>query len=388
MSAPRYVRACYEQKNYLAVWRAVEAASLPANGLPVIRIPHRCGSWRHGGPCARHAGARDFARIKAALEGEDPESIVYLVVTLDRHRRELAGTRWEMFRQLSPMTRRLQKRLNRLATRDGGDPIGCRWVSVTEQHRDGWPHVNIVCVSRWLADRVRAMRAANLAAGVHENNADVLGGELQAHVEAAGFARTTATTARSTKVLAGYLVKLARAVESPVAELGVDARAVAEVAKIAQSPTAAPRGFRRLRSGVRFLPPRHRGSGRWTGTLAAWKTHQPIGRRRKTAGVATDSTAPEVAIDLRAGRIYRTDRVPLMIGHEAPTRKYTLKQTPRDGTPAALRSGGEQAPAEVHRRALLGTGTVLARWRAIQQRLHWGPVPPRAPTEEPTERPT
>lgn len=59
--------------------------------------------------------------------------------------------------------------------------------------------------------------------------------------------QSSAERAHDREALAGYLVKLAASQDS----------AAGEVAKITQAPRVAPERFRRLRSGVKFLPPRH-----------------------------------------------------------------------------------------------------------------------------------
>lgn len=342
-SAPRYTHGCHHQKNYLALWRKPGAGGIAPGGQPIVRVPHRCGSWRHEGPCARFAAARDFARIKSALQREDPRSVVYFVLTLDRSRPELrSGSRWELFESLGDLQSKLLKRLNRLAEKTGGDPIGSRWVACVEQHRDGWPHVNLVCVSSWLAARVRATADAHREAGVPRNEIALVGGDIRKHVEGSGFgSRSTAEGARSLGAVAGYLVKLAGAIEANAPELCDDARAVAEVAKIAQAPTAAPKGFRRLRSGVRFLPPRNKPAGRWTGVLATW-SGRVLGRSKPGA-------RPEVALDLEAGRVYRSDRLPILVARDGPSRTYAI-------TPRPIVRQGE---------TLVGKSLDVARGRAV-----------------------
>ncbi len=332
-SSPKYVRGCYRQENYLALWRLVDVAAMPATGLPIFRVPHRCGSWRHGGPCARHAAARDFSRIREALSSADPESIVYFVLTLDPSKWRGEGTRWELFKALGDLQSMFLKRLNRLAEKEGGDPIASRWVCVIEQHRNGWPHLNLVCVSSWLAARVRRTQEKHARIGLPEQEHTLVGGDVGRHVQASGFGpRSTADVAESVGAVAGYLVKIAGLVESQAKTLGPEARAVAEVAKITQAPSAAPRGFRRLRSGIRFLPPRRKSSGRYTGALASWD-----GRLLRRGGLGV-ARVGGVALDLEGGRVYRADRLPRMIGHEAPTRRYTLTPIsgsvpPSSGTP-------------------------------------------------------
>jgi hypothetical protein len=325
----------------------------------------------------------DFARIKAALENEDPRSVSYFVLTLDPSRYRGVVSRWELWAELGRMCSIFLKRLKRQAERDGGDPIGSRWVCVVEQHRNGWPHLNLVCVSRWLADRVRSVRSVHREIGVPENEVALVGGDVARHAIASGFGqRSTVEPARSLGAVAGYLVKLAGLCESKAEHWGdpeqaVSAKAVAEVAKLTQAPTRAPKGFRRLRSGIRFLPPRTKGSGQWTGALASWD-----GRLlRRGSVIAGRST---VAIDLDGGRVYRADRLPLQLGHDAPVKRYALKPPcTLGGTPVGPAPAAEQARAVAIARALLGaTGSPAQQLATLRQALP-GPAPPRSPPAKP-----
>jgi superfamily I DNA/RNA helicase len=82
-------------------------------------------------------------------------------------------------------------------------------------------------------------------------------GALAVCVTESGFGReSTAESARSLDALAGYVTKLA----------GLADATAGEVAKITQAPLRAPVRFRRLRSGVRFLPLRKKNPN-VTGTL-------------------------------------------------------------------------------------------------------------------------
>lgn len=79
--------------------------------------------------------------------------------------------------------------------------------------------------------------------------------------------------AQSKRALAGYVVKVAKSHDESF-------RAMAgEVAKMTQVPHNAPKGLRRLRSGIRFLPPRRK-SGR-TGAVIERRPEvvRPVGRK-------------------------------------------------------------------------------------------------------------
>jgi hypothetical protein len=124
--------------------------------------------------------------------------------------------------------------------------------------------------------------------------------------------------------LAGYFAGLS----DEALDLGEDgdeykARVAAEVSKIIQTPTAAPPGFRRLRSGVRFLPPRVRaGGGTMTGVMVNAEgrivTRQRRGATRparvpKARGAAKCPTIPvweRWAVDVLGDRIYPTTGPP------------------------------------------------------------------------------
>lgn len=205
------------------------------------RVCWRCRSWRHQGECARHVARRDFARISEAFDRERPSSLVYLVLTLDQAKDQAHGMtpitayrslvrRWQSLRQW------LQRRFGRVG-----------YVATVEQHRTGWPHLNVVVSCESFAAAIRTEDRKN----------GIAPGWLKGAAVRAGFGyRAWAEAPRNAEELAGYLVKLAHR-ES----------LMGEVAKLSQLPLASPPGTRRLRSSRAFLPPLTSSTGEWTGEL-------------------------------------------------------------------------------------------------------------------------
>jgi hypothetical protein len=201
----------------------------------------KCRSWRHQGDCARQVARKDFARISEAFGRETPESLVYLVLTLDRDKDESRGfTAITAYRTLVRRWQSLRQWLQRNFGKVG-------YVATVEQHRTGWPHLNVVVSC---ADFAKAIRDEDKKNGIAP-------GWLKGAAVRAGFGyRAWAEAPRDQRELAGYLVKLAHK-ES----------LTGEVAKLSQLPIHSPPGTRRLRSSQGFLPSSTTSTGEWTGEL-------------------------------------------------------------------------------------------------------------------------
>lgn len=269
---PRYVYACREKRWHVKTW-----AWDPTTGEIVQERTHpfRCRSWRHEGDCRRWRAAQNFSRVNTALLHFPARDCLFLVLTLDRGAWERQGkTRYDAFRELRERWRSLAKALQR---RWGG----YEYVSTVEVHRSGWPHLNVLLVSRWLAREARHRR---------EGEGAVKSGPahdwLREHAIACGFGQQCSIErAGSRRALAGYVVKVAGSVEA--AHAGAQ---VGEVVKMSQVPEGAPPHFRRLRSSIRFLPKPYvyeNVSGKlvqspdpssYAGELAARMTREPGGR--------------------------------------------------------------------------------------------------------------
>lgn len=228
----------------------------------------------------------------------DRRGWVFLVLTLDRNGWKSGRKPWkdpsDAYRQLSQMWRNFMGRLRRLCVRSGWPSPQSNWVSVVEAHRSGWPHVNAMLYSPELAEELagerqtirdegaRRIRLERRQAGVSERGARrsewrrrcqaikresmLMRGELLEIATATKSGETaetprwgvqsTAERVRSRGALAHYFTKLAGSADATTGEL----------AKLSQAPMNAAQGFRRLRSGKGFLPPRRK-NPEYTGTL-------------------------------------------------------------------------------------------------------------------------
>lgn len=226
----------------------------------VARRPLLCGSWRHEGPCARYSASVAFARMKEAFAPLDPTGNVFMVLTLDRNG-VYSEKRWanvdEAHAALSKQSRNFLKRLRRYGASQGWVDFASKWVATVEGHRTGWPHINFVIHCPELARELAASYARRRAAGASHRHATLLEGELLTIAMGTGWgAQSVAERGNSVDALVSYIAKIAGNAEATLGEL----------AKLSQSPVTARQGFRRLRSGKGFLPPK-RVNPDYTGTL-------------------------------------------------------------------------------------------------------------------------
>lgn len=256
LEQPAYIRACFSNplrtKTYwVYTWK-------PGEPDKKKRIPYQCGSWKCP-YCREFAGHVLWSRLQEAFRSLDSSGVVFLVLTLEpeQHRR----AKWdldEIYREFSRRQNVFTKRLRRLLLDRYGYDMGNRWASVTECHRSGVPHVNIALYHPDWAKDLAARRKALLTEGMSEFEAIQAEPTVLRHAEDCGFGwRCTAEANRygDTEAISGYLVK---GVKNADAMHG-------EICKLSQLPVMAPKNFRRLRSGKRFLPPKRQGD--CTGTV-------------------------------------------------------------------------------------------------------------------------
>jgi hypothetical protein len=198
--------------------------------------------------------------MKEAFAPLDPTGNVFLVLTLDQNG-VYSEKRWanvdEANAALSKQSRNFLKRLRRYGAAQGWVDFGSKWVATVESHRTGWPHINFVLHCPELARELSESYERRRAAGASHRNASLLEGELLSIAMGTGWgAQSVAERGRNADALVGYITKLAGNADATMGEL----------AKLSQSPTAARKGFRRLRSGKGFLPPK-RVNPDYTGTL-------------------------------------------------------------------------------------------------------------------------
>ena len=207
----------------------------------VVRIPFRCKSWRCPN-CQRGVAAVDFCRTRDALLDCDPNELVFLVLTLDQEAEKANGLTAKT--SYATIQRRWQTLIQRIRRTYGETKV----VRTTEQHRNGWPHINVVLKSPGLAASLK---------GRFDRGARAVTGELRDAIVSAGFGRVGwVDRPRDVTAIAGYIIKLAHR-ES----------LAGEVVKLSQLPVMAPFRTRRLNSTPGFLPKRTGSTGEWTGEL-------------------------------------------------------------------------------------------------------------------------
>lgn len=290
---PRHVAACQHsptsrERWFTWIWKR-------AHPGVQSRVPYNCNSWRCP-VCRRHEAAVAFARIRQAQQAIDAAGWCLIVLTVDRLG-FYSGKPWfdvnACYRSLSKMSSKFLREVGyrwgpdtKLERYGGGKVrtvrhLSNRWIATVEAHRSGWPHVNVMVwcpalalyLARQRDERLSDPEVANAVALLREawkpgsaqktaqkepiaaeiyakgRQASLVSDELAELVQAAGWGlQSTAEAARSTEAVAGYIIKVAAHHDASVGEL----------AKITQAPTNAPARFRRLRSGRRFLPPRHK----------------------------------------------------------------------------------------------------------------------------------
>jgi len=207
-----YVHACEQNKWTVLTWNRSEPFRITARRF-------KCRSWRHYGDCLRWKNAQDFARLKQGISSKG-EGWVYVVLTVERLPLGTTDALFKSYRSLLSAWDKLRKRLARFYG-------ALSYITLVEQHRDGYPHLNLVIYNaklhrrasrhwRWVRSRVNTMAIKS------------------------GFGlRIWLEPVRSEDAIAGYFVKL-----------------TSEIAKLSQVPVSAPSHFRRLRASRGVLPAR------------------------------------------------------------------------------------------------------------------------------------
>ncbi len=209
----RYVECCEKGEWHLQIWNPLD----PKQGSK--RIPFRCRSWRHAGPCAMWKGSQDFARCQHAIA--QTTIWTYIVLTFDQNNWE---DPWQQYKQGVTLWSRLRKRITR--------KFGMvKYIQTWERHQKGGAHVNVLA-SCW-----------GLFQAVQHDWRRVRNSWLEPNAVACGFGmRTWIENMRGGGVeVAGYLTKLSRELtcSSPKS----------------QTPLDAAKHFRRLRASRGVLPP-------------------------------------------------------------------------------------------------------------------------------------
>lgn len=184
----------------------------------IKRAKYTCRSWRHEGDCRRWKGSQDFRRIESALKSR--RGWVYVVLTFDRGNRTSEDKR-AAYKRITLALQHLRTWLKRQY--EGR----VEYISLVEQHADGWPHVNVLIHQPGLVAAANADWQATRQA-------------VMASAVRCGFGfRLWLEPVKNDQAIAGYFVKLCH-----------------EASKLNQAPISAPRKFRRLRASQGLLPPR------------------------------------------------------------------------------------------------------------------------------------
>ena len=335
-----------------------------AQACPDLKIccPYYCGSHRcvhpDGSPteCARHNAAVMFARIKEALDPYTAAACVTCVLTLDRNG-FYGGRKWldvnEAYRGLLKLFDDFMHRIRRWLKRMGFAPLRNEWVSVTESHASGWPHVNVLIVHPELARYVEDSRLERIAQGKSVNAARLFDGELLDIIVNSGWGRQSSIEpVKSKDCMAAYIAKVTQHYD---AMLG-------EIAKLTQTPLNAPAHFRRLRSGKGFLPPR-RFNPLWTGAFVRMYYDPQWGYVAEAMRSKTKPTEPArneqlQQVERLTEDLYHRDLEALARGQPPPPRIQRIYRRGKEVEKQADSVVGVPASSEPHELA-----SFAVRWR-------------------------
>lgn len=209
-NSPVSVKACHNKAWTLKLWKK-------SNPADQINVPFTCRTWRHEGPCQRFKGAQDFVRMKEGLFKH--EGWVYMVLTYEDRRGSVANAYRKIGRQFQHFRQWIQR--NYAAA---GETL--QYIALIEQHRDGYPHVNVLVHCRRFVDEAL-------------KDWQKLRKRVRRHAMATGFGKVFyLAPMKNQEAMAAYFVKLC-----------------GEVSKMSQAPMKAPSKFQRFRSSNGLLPP-------------------------------------------------------------------------------------------------------------------------------------
>lgn len=295
---------------------------------------------------------------------------MYCVLTLGPESRH--SDLWTTYRRAkSWWDQRIRKRLQRMYGK-------VEYVQTWEQHRDGYPHVNVVLTSEALRQHVE-----ELGYRKNKDGRDVPRWRSKwwgPAVTASGFGKIVwAETIRGPveqhgRGLASYLVKLSRTVGvGPVTSRGAKLAAELNFSDVKdQTPVCAPPGFRRWTSSRGLIPPRNKGDGSRSGTIresraSEWgwgDVERHLAVRQETAstaqlmadlesrGLPVPAIVPSLPKDGRQKRASARPEVPGVWGHvhkaglAGSSSNRSLVQQAGEGTRAGTEGGGDPLYSE------------------------------------------
>ena len=200
--------------------------------------PLLCRSWRCES-CRAYVARQDSARIEQALAQRDGACCVG-VFTFRREGASAVRSRYESYDAVG-------ERLTRFLRLLRDDGIQLEYCATVEQHANGYAHVNVVFANSELDALALDERTVQPKRGKPYRTSPALVRHLRPYLNRAGFGLCSLSRVRSAGAAAEYLAK--------TETRNVDACAN-ELSKSSQVPTWAPKGYRRLRSSIGFLPER------------------------------------------------------------------------------------------------------------------------------------
>lgn len=240
-TAPAYVHACHAGAWHLHLRYT--------DGRTGARIPYKCNSRHHEGPCRDTWRRRLYARLRdGRLAEASPEEVLFTTLTLPasdhrevREAKASGDQGWleaavkEQNRTLGRKLRAFTRALSARAERAGEERLAYFWFR--EAHRSGVPHVHMLIVSPWLGRRVRERDAELDGLEVSEDDRGLAPVELRELAMASGFGeRLDMQVAENQDALLGYATKV-----------------IGEVSKGSQTPEILPQHCRSYGQSRGFL---------------------------------------------------------------------------------------------------------------------------------------
>jgi len=214
---PHYIRKCIRNGYSFKVTDKVTGK--------VKFVVAGCGSWRCP-LCNRKAGAKDYMRLLSAFKARDINNAVALTVTLNQSNEQ--KRRITAKKSYDVLTDKIKALIKSLRKQYGN----IEYVYCVESHQSGWGHANLTAFNKEMADDARL-------------SGDMISPPwLKNHIKKTKLGAVYSKIVYSYEGLAGYTIKTAYG-DSLTGQ-------ISEMNKTSQLPIKAPKGFRRIKTSVRF----------------------------------------------------------------------------------------------------------------------------------------
>lgn len=355
--APSYVHACHHDEWFLQLRHK-------AGSKAGRRLPFRCKSRHHEGPCRDAWRAQLFARTmdkRGRFASCNVAHAMFWTLTFDGRARTMG--RLELHRRSGATLARFVRNLNKKLDRMDLAPIEYFWIR--EEHpSSGFVHFHVVVVHEHLSKLLHA-RDKELASHteLNDNDAHLAPQLLMHYAKQAGFGeRFDARRAKNRGRIAGYVTKVVANLDGA----GVRGDLSGEVAKISnktpQMQEMLPRHCRTYGYTKDFIAPRHEGDGEWTGWLET-KDGTVLGRQPQLDGPEVVSefarvaaAAAMAAAGIDTGRVFDSNNVMASWATKAEAVAYAQGEAARSSTAStrtfrlrrdlAMRCVGPPAPGD------------------------------------------